>query len=30
MQKYCCCIFSEEERYRRKQLEKERLQKDLP
>ena len=30
MQKYCGCIFSEEERYRRKQLEKERLQKDLP
>ena len=29
MQKYCGCIFSEEERYRRKQLEKERLQKEL-
>ena len=28
MQKYCGCIFSEEERYRRKQLEKERLQKE--
>lgn len=29
LQKYCGCIFSEEERYRRKQLEKERLQKEL-
>ena len=29
MQNYCGCIFSEEERYRRKQLEKERLQKEL-
>ena len=27
MQKYCGCIFSEEERYRRKQLEKEKAQK---